>query len=198
MKRLASDQEPGRAEQTAMLGVLGVLMVLIPALMLIAHVTEYTAIVISPPRYTSDPAAEQDHTIRCGRPLDLHVAIAHEGFFVRAEGEPWRRVGRSAIGYDHAALEDEVRRFKERYPHEVTATVSAEGEVPYATLVATLDTLRGRDCRLRDAWSGEEVPSQCLMWHPIIESGTPNRHVPKFRRGEVWPPLAPRELAPAG
>lgn len=183
--------------ETANLGILSVLLVLVPALVLMAHVLEYAAIFVSTPLYGGD--GPDDGVIRCGRDTELEIAIAYDGFFSRTSGEPaWQRIGASSAGHDHQALEARVREFKRSFPHQTVATITAESDVPYATVVATLDTVRGPSCRLAGAMVGEEIPEDCLLWQPIIKDRTPNHDTPDFRRGLAWPPRAPGRLDPGG
>ena len=51
-------------------------------------------------------------------------------------------------------------------------TISAENDIPLQSIINTMDALRGRDCQLMNAVSGnEEVPPECLFWSPIVEAG---------------------------
>jgi len=181
--------------EAGLLGILSVMLLLVPALLLIAHITAHTAIVVGTPRYGGD--RPNDGVIRCGGPT-LEVAITHDGFFTQGDGMDWTRVGGPADGLDHDALAALARAWKHDHPHETVAFVSAEADIPYGTLVATLDTLRGHDCRLAGALAGEEIPEECLLWQPIVRDRAPNRHVPGFRRGQVWPPTASRVLGVGG
>ncbi len=175
-----------------MLGVLSVLLLLIPSLLLMAQVTRYAQVTVSSPRDSSNGAPS--HTIHCGRGPSFEVTITHDGFFTRDHGK-WTRVGPSIAGRDHQALAAVVREHKRAFPHQTVAIVSAESDIPYATLVETLDTVRGSGCELAGALSGESVPSDCLLWNPIIRDRVPNWHVPAFRAGQHWPPTPPHEAA---
>ena len=188
--RCPADERP---EQTGLLGILSVLLVLIPALLLMAHVTEYSAIHVSVPRYGGDQP--NDGVRYCGGPT-LEVTITHDGFYTRMGGAPWRRAGARAGRYDHEALEAVVREYTRLFPHETVATISAEASIPYGTVVATLDTVRGPSCRLAGALAGEAIPEDCLLWQPILRDRAPNHDVPAFRRYEAWPPRAPQRLEP--
>jgi hypothetical protein len=183
-----------------MLGILSVMLLLVPALLLMVHVTTHTAIVVSMPRWGGD--RPNDGAIHC-HDVMLEVAITHDGFFTKVNGETWTRVGTAADGLDHhgaldhgaldhGALEATATAWKREHPHETVAFVSAEADIPYGTLVATLDTLRGRECRLAGALAGEAIPEACLLWQPIVRDREPNRHVPGFRRSDAWPPRGPR------
>jgi hypothetical protein len=73
--------------------------------------------------------------------------------------------------YDYAALEAQAIKYKQLFPHETVATVSAENNIPMQVIVSTMDALRGNQCRLLTALQGEEVPPECLFWQPVIEAG---------------------------
>lgn len=190
-RRSGSPQEDPCA--TGMLGILSVMLLLIPALLLMVHVTAHASITVRTPLYGGE--RPDDGVIRC-RGMDLEVAITHDGFFTRVTGSGWQRLGAPAAGLDHGALEATARAWKHDYPHDTVAFVSAEADIPYSALVATLDTLRGRDCRLAGAMAGEEIPGECLLWQPIVRDRAPNLHVPAFRRGTPWPPVGGRALDP--
>jgi hypothetical protein len=183
------------ASEASTLGVLSVMLLLIPALLLMVHVVTHTAIPVSTPLLGGPQP--HDGAIRCDG-VRLDVAITHDGFFTQVTGSGWVRVGAPAAGLDHGALEAVARAYKRDFPHESVAFVSAEGTIPYATLVATLDTLRGRDCRLAGALAGEEVPEACLLWQPVVRDRAPNLGVPAFRRGDAWPPGGQRRTLGAG
>jgi hypothetical protein len=164
------------------------MLLLVPALLLMVHVTAHTAIDVSAPWWGGD---QRSDVIRCGGP-QLEVAITHDGFFTRSPSARWQRVGAATAGRDHRALAATARAWKHDYPHETVALVSAEDDITYDTLVATLDTLRGPDCRLAGAMVGEAVPDTCILWQAIIRDRTSNLHVPAFRRGLDWPPRPAR------
>ncbi|MCA9654200.1 MAG: hypothetical protein H6712_30375 [Myxococcales bacterium] len=189
-RRRRDEDERERSEQAPMLGVLSVLLLLIPALMLMAHVTAYAQVAVNTPYYGGE---QPDHTIRCGRDRRFHVGIAQGAFFTRVSGEDWQRVSSSA-GYDREALTDAAWAFKREYPHATIAYVTAEADVDYQTLVAAIDAVRGPDCRLAAAQQGEEVPAECLLYDPVVEHREANWSVPQPRRGDAWPPRPPRSL----
>jgi len=186
MRRAASRPEDPSSDQTPLLGVLSVLMLLIPSLVMMAQVCRLTEIDVSPPLFSAEGKPD-DVTCRLTGPR-LHVAVAYDGFYTRIDHAPWRAVGSSRVLYDHDALTEEVREFKRVFPHETIAVVSAEPDVPFHELVATLDTVRGRDCRLAGLLAGEEFPAECLLWNPIVEAPAANAHRPADRGGPTWPP----------
>lgn len=190
-RRRKDEDERERTEQAPMLGVLSVLLLLIPALMLMAHVTAYAQIDVSTPMFGGQ---EPRTVIACGRNPRFQVAIAHGSFFTRVDGDPWRRAGATAAGYDHEALADAAWAFKQRHPHSTVAYVSAQDDVDYGTLVAVMDTLRGRDCELAGVLAGEEPSPECMLYDAVVEHRVPDWDVPEFRREGVWPPEAPRAL----
>ncbi len=173
-----------------MLGVLSVLLLLIPSLLMLGQLVRYTEIPIATPYFASE--GPKDHVIHCGRGVSFHVAIAYDGYYVRRGYEQWHRVG-SRPGHDHRALTDAVLEHLRSFPHQSVAHITAQDDVPYQTLVATLDTVRGRDCQLAEALSGQGVPPECLLWRPIVEHVSPSDRVPEFRRRAArWPPAPPR------
>lgn len=186
-RRAASASTPDDALGPGMLGILSVMLLLVPALLLMAHVVGHAAITVRTPLYGGH--APDDGVIRC-RGVELEVAITRDGYLTRTQGA-WQRVGSGAAGLDHAALGALARAWKRQHPHETVAYVSAQASVSYGELVATLDTLRGRECRLGGVLAGEEAPEGCLMWQPIVLDRAPNLHVPEFLRGPAWPPQGP-------
>ena len=46
----------------------------------------------------------------------------------------------------------------------------ARALVHLQTLVETMDTLRGDDCKLAGVRKGEDVPADCLFWRASVES----------------------------
>ncbi len=179
-----------------MLGILSVLLLLIPSLLLLGQLTRYAQININTPLFSAG-GSPNDGVIRCGRELTMHIAVGHDGFFVREGSNQWRRVGSPSGGHDHDALTAVLREHKRSWPGQSIAYVTAQDEVPLEMLVATLDTVRGRDCRLTEVWQGQGPPPECLLWRPILEHTPVNR--PKAKRlggisGPLWPPAPPREV----
>lgn len=194
MHRRACSSDDDHGAQAPMLGVLSVLLLLIPSLLLLAQVTHYAEITVWTPRFGAE--GEPSSTIYCRGPIPLHVAIAHGTFFTRRGGDPWERVGASSSPYDHRALAREVLAYKRAHPHETVAIVTAQSDVPYETLVAALDTVRGPDCRLSSVGHGEDAPAECLLWQPVIQPMTPDAQVPDFRGGGTWPPRPRAAVTP--
>ncbi|MEM9460268.1 MAG: hypothetical protein AAGF11_39200 [Myxococcota bacterium] len=159
-----------------MLGVLSVLLLLIPSLLLMAQVTQLAEITISTPHFAKE--GPRDPTIYCGRIQRLHIAITHGGLYARRGGRPWERVGTSRDPHDPRALAAVALAHKRAEPYQSTVFVTAQPDVPYKTLVATLDVLRGPGCHLSSLEAGETEPADCWLWHPIIQSMPP----------DAWPP----------
>jgi len=57
---------------------------------------------------------------------------------------------------------------------EPIVRVDAEGSVPMSALVATLDALRGSECRLGQVGAGETPPDECLFWNVVVDPGAGN------------------------
>jgi biopolymer transport protein ExbD len=79
----------------------------------------------------------------------LTVAVAKTGFHVAtAQGEV--AIARKADGgFDFEALTTQLQELKARFPQERKVIISAESDIDYATLVATLDATRETAARER-------------------------------------------------
>jgi biopolymer transport protein TolR len=113
----------------------------------------------SAPRY---PPVEQKQDTPGPPPgeqgLQLTVAISYSGFIVAGAGG----VMRDAAGqlptvpcaaplvkgrcprHDLAALTRLAREIKRRYPHERRVRIAADRQIPYRTVIHTMDALRGK------------------------------------------------------
>jgi hypothetical protein len=114
----------------------------------------------------------------CGRepserpPLNLRVAVLRDGFRTSWAGHeaglapdiPLSRDG----SYDFVALEAKAHALAVESPGESVVRVSAEGDIELATLVRTMDALRGEGCR--HPGTEREGSENCLFWQPEIES----------------------------
>jgi biopolymer transport protein TolR len=87
--------------------------------------------------------------------LALHVMVVHDGFAVSAMGKhvaagckgegAGLTVGNAGGAYDYAGLTACVARLKETFPDrdgERGAVIAASPDVPYQTVIATMDALR--------------------------------------------------------
>ena len=112
---------------------------------------------VNAPNYGGGAAAVQEN--QEGPKLLLSVLISKKGFFVAGtgavlpgqapegqapepgQGEP--TIPRLASGeYDFPALTTQMVNIKKEFPNETKVIVGAEGEIPYETLIQTMDAIR--------------------------------------------------------
>ena len=152
-----------------LLPVLNIMFLLIPALLLAMEFASMAVITVTPPSMCSGCLTKDDPPKK--EPVNFEVEIRSDGFKATANGaelgEPIPLVDGQ---HDFAALAERTRVLKLSHPDEVRVTVSAESAVHMATLVTTLDTLRGDDCKLAGVMKGEDVPAECMFWRPSISS----------------------------
>ena len=172
--------------------VMNVMFLLIPALLLAMEVARFAAINVSPPKFAAQSEQKEEDKKKDEKPLNLKVFIMSDGYRVSASGQQaGAEGGKSADSnspsiplakpgsdlsdferYDYAALEAKAQEYKRLFPHETVVTISAENDIPLQSIINTMDALRGRECLLMNAVSGnEEVPAECLFWSPIVEAG---------------------------
>lgn len=174
-----------------LLPVMNVMFLLIPLLLSVMEYASMSSINVSPPRFSAASAETKPDDAPQDKPLNLKVMVLEDGFRISADAQqdgaeagkatdskaptiPLARPG-TPLGdysrYDYAALEERVKRYKQAFPHETTVTISAESNIPMQTIIDTMDTLAGRDCKLSRALKGEEVPANCYFWRPVVEAG---------------------------
>lgn len=162
--------------ETQLLPVMNIMLLLIPALLLAMEVARMGAIEVRPPLTTRTSGAE-DH--EPAKP-QLRVFIANDGFelSVGARGSaPAKWIGLAAAAatadrHDYAALEAEAASLLRLGTVDPVVYVDAEGDVPMATLVATMDAMRGSRCSLSAVRAGENAPAGCLFYGVVVEPGT--------------------------
>lgn len=170
--------------------VMNVMFLLIPALLLAMEVARFAAVNVSPPKFAAQADQKKEKEDK-EKPLNLKVFIMDDGYRVSASGQQQgAEAGKSADSgkptiplakagapiddfdrYDYAKLEAEAAKYKSLFAHETVVTVSAENSVPMQVLINTMDALRGSECKLLKAMSGEEVPPECYFWQTIVEAG---------------------------
>lgn len=161
-----------------LLPVMNIMLLLIPALLLAMEVARMGAIQVVPPTHAPNAVAQSTPPPRTQQ---LRVFIAEDGFFLSttdSAGDPKqialtddRKDILDPSRYDYAALEAHAS-LMHAAEFEPVVRVDAEGTVPMSALVATLDALRGSECRLAGVGAGEELPQGCLFPHVIVEAGT--------------------------
>jgi len=161
-------------QEHSLLPIMNIMLLLVPALLLAMEVARMAAINVVPPRVgpaVAGPTTPPD--------VPLRVFVAEDGFVVAVGEGPSERIGlaqpSSTAGdpasYDFAALEERARRIKGVYP-EGRLQVDAENSIPLSTLVATLDALRGSECRPGRLEPGEAPGPECLYLDATIAPGT--------------------------
>jgi biopolymer transport protein ExbD len=184
-KEKEADVEPN------LIPIMNIMFLMIPALLLAMEVAKLASITVSPPKFAAQ-SEEKDQKKKDEKPLNLKIFIMDDGYRVSASGQQaGAEAGKSADSsrptiplkkpgaptedydrYDYAALEAKASEYKRLFPHETIVTISAENGIPFQSVVATMDALRGSQCRLLTAVSNnEEVPEDCLFWQPIVEAG---------------------------
>lgn len=160
-----------------LLPIMNIMLLLIPALLLAMEVARMGAISISPPMHANAGETEKP---RLKPAQQLRVFVAEDGFVLSGTdnaGEPLRIAladDRKDLldpsRYDYEALEQHATRLRAE-EYEPVVRVDAEGSIPMSALVATLDALRGTDCRLGELSYGESPPPECLFWTVVMEPG---------------------------
>lgn len=162
--------------ETQLLPVMNIMLLLIPALLLAMEVARMGAIEVRPPLTTRTAGTEDPPPPK----PQLRVFIANDGFEIRigARGSaPPKRIGLSASAalddrHDYATLEAEAATLLRLGTVDPVVYVDAENDVPMATLVATMDAMRGSRCSLVAAHAGENAPAGCLFHDVVVEPGT--------------------------
>lgn len=161
-----------RAEEATveadMLPVMNVMFLLIPALLLAMEFASMATIPVTAPRLTSNVTADSPPPTTPA--LEFKVMIGRDGFEATTRGGEKVRIPLSGSDHDYTALGDAARRLKLVFPTESAVTVTAESDIPMSTLVRTIDTLRGDDCKMAGWARGEQPGADCLFWSPVIES----------------------------
>lgn len=177
--------------QASLLPVMNIMFLLIPALLQAMEFATMAAVNVSPPRFSQNSAEPKPEDTPKEKPLNLKVMILEDGFLISADHQqegaeagkstdsrqptiPLAKPGTSLSDYarfDYDALEQKVKIYKSTFPHETTVTVSAENKIPMQALIHTMDALAGRECKLGKALKGEDVPTDCYFWQPIVEAG---------------------------
>ena len=146
--------------------VLSCMFLLIPALLLAMEVATMVAIHVTPPRFAPDPGAAPPTK----EDLALSVHVRSDGFATKIGKAGASEIPLQSGAYDYRELEHWAAQIKAAHPDITKVTISAENEVVMQTLVETMDTLRGRECRLAPAYRGETISDECLLWQPVVSS----------------------------
>lgn len=154
--------------------VLSTMFLLIPSLLLAMEIAPFTSVRVEPPKFSDlsdSPTKDPQERLR------LRVHVRQDGFTARygatADSERTVDIPLGSDGkHDFAALEQRASELKALFPDDAQVNVSAENAIDYATLVESMDALRGRTCSLEGALYGEREPDDCFFWSVVVQSGT--------------------------
>jgi biopolymer transport protein ExbD len=132
---------PAHLEITAFINLI---VVLVPFLLSTAVFTRLAVIDLALPAQSSDAIFQLDKD----KPLKLEIVIRHDGLQVQdRHGGSLTPIGdripNVANGPDTKALAVLVQAIKAKFPQHDDATVLAETNTPYETLVKVIDAVRG-------------------------------------------------------
>lgn len=136
-RRKASKDAPELDVTTFM----NLMVVLVPFLLLSAAFTEISIHDLNLPTIAEGSVLADDRN-----KLDLEVVIRrdHLDLLDRNRGR-LALIPNLSAGHDFAALHDKLQQVKARYPQITNVTLLLDPEVKYATLIATMDVVRGYD-----------------------------------------------------
>lgn len=161
-------QELVTAVPADLLPIMNIMFLLIPALLVAMEFAQMATIVVAPPNLCGGCS---ERSTPPARPIDFRVEIRTDGFKPMTDGAGLGELIPLRDGaHDFAALGERTRTLKQSHPDEVRVTVAAESEVKMQTLVQTIDTLRGDQCRLAGMAKGEGPSADCLFWQATIAS----------------------------
>ena len=170
-----SRKRPEDEEREAnLIPVLSCLFLLIPALLLAMEIAPFTSIRVEPPKFSQLADTTQKPI---DEPLRFRVHVRQDGFTARYGSSPESEreidipLGGDG-GYDYDTLEQRASELKVLFPEDIKVDISAESSIDYATLVQSMDALRGRDCSLKGALYGEREPEGCYFWNVVVKSST--------------------------
>ena len=152
-------KEPAHLEITAFINLI---VVLVPFLLSTAVFTRLTVIDLSLP--AQNTAVEQ---LKADN-LQLEIVVRPESLEVGDRiGGLIQSVPNSATGHDVRALSTLIQQIKARFPDKLDATVLAEPNTPYDTLVQVMDAVRAGHMQQTTA-QGKQVVRAELFPHIAI------------------------------
>ena len=166
--RRGSKSQSDTVEEANVLPVMNIMFLLIPALLLAMEVATMAAIVVTPPKFT--PTGKESSPPPTEKPLNFKVYIKGDAIFTEVDqhvaqpGEPGHLPRREGA-LDLAGLTAFASQLKHEHRDSSIVEVTAESDVRYDEIVATMDALRGDECSLRDP-----ERAGCLFWQPIVFS----------------------------
>ncbi len=117
---------------------INLIVVLVPFLLSVAVFTRLSVIDLSLPAMTTGKAEQLKENN-----LQLEVVIRADALEVGDRiGGLIARIPDTAAGHDFKALSDLAQQLKQKFPDKLDATVLAEANTPYDTLVQVMDAIR--------------------------------------------------------
>jgi biopolymer transport protein ExbD len=154
-------KETAHLEITAFINLI---VVLVPFLLSVAVFTRLAVIDLSLPAQTSGPMQLTPNN------LQLEIVIRSDALEVGDRvGGLIQRIPDVATGHDVAALAQLAQQLKSKFPDKLEATVMAEPNTPYDTLVQVMDAIRsGRMVQGATVVRSELFPNISIGDAPIV------------------------------
>jgi biopolymer transport protein ExbD len=171
-------REDEEATEPNVLPVMNIMFLMIPALLLAMEIAKMAAITVSPPNFAvsakTTPEPQPDP-----KKLDFKIFIREDGFSISTAEQKEAAIALAKPGapmadyerYDYVALEAKAKELKSRFGSETVVTLTAENHISMQVLTATMDAVRGSDCKTLSFEDGEPTPEECLFFHPVVEAG---------------------------
>ena len=131
---------------------MNVMFLLIPALLLAMETATMAAIAVSTPNFVSGAERGAPTT---APDLQFKLAVRDDGFVAEVNGERLDRLPLAGGLHDYGALDRLTAQLHARFATASRVEISAENEIDLATLVTTMETLRGPSC----TWTRALAPS---------------------------------------
>lgn len=114
---------------------MNLMVVLTPFLLITAVFTQISVLELNIPPTAAGGSAKEE--------LQIEVIVRRDGLEVGSRsGGIIRRFAKSEQGYDYKGLSEVLREIKARYPEKTDATLLAEPDVEYDTIVQVMDAVR--------------------------------------------------------
>ncbi len=166
--RRGSKSQTEVVPEANVLPVMNIMFLRIPALLLAMEVATMAAIVVTAPQVSTTGTESAPPPTE--KPFEFKVYIKDDAIFTEVDqrvaqpGEPGHLPRREGA-LELAGLTAYAQELKREHRDKSIVQVTAESNVRYDELVATMDALRGDECSMRDP----ELAG-CLFWQPIVTS----------------------------
>lgn len=133
-------------EELNVTAFMNLMVVLVPFLLLSAVFNQITIHDLNLPALSESQVEQKDDKPK----LALEVVIRKDSLDVQDRNSGrLKLIPNTASGHDFAALRDKLREIKAQFPEVSGVTLLLEAEVPYDTLITTMDAVRS-DVQQRD------------------------------------------------